>query len=245
MLQQPKLNNNVFIRNITKNMKGEDGNVTFLSFCTAMQWLETTNTETKIKALFHLLNNGKSLSKDLLQKVLAKIYPDDSQESLTVLVEVFFREMDPNNKGVIEEVDFVKWARNIPPDAKAEIFNFEIIPADIKELSSGPDITGFKKSQHKRQSPEPEFSRQIPTDYKLNEIAGKIYRRDWYLVANKLGFTSTDINEFELRFPDHKDTAFFMLKSWRNREGNHAYAINLEKALRDSGMNDVAMLLYP
>ena len=36
-----------------------------------------------------------------------------------------------------------------------------------------------------------------------------------------------------------------MLKSWRSREGSGAYAEVLENALRDSKMNDAALLLQP
>jgi hypothetical protein len=38
---------------------------------------------------------------------------------------------------------------------------------------------------------------------------------------------------------------FYMLKSWRDREGANAHSIILEKALRSSNMNDIAMLLQP
>ena len=36
-----------------------------------------------------------------------------------------------------------------------------------------------------------------------------------------------------------------MLSDWKVREGPIAYCGTLERALRNSGMNDVAMLLHP
>ena len=39
------------------------------------------------------------------------------------------------------------------------------------------------------------ISRQIPTDGKLKAISHKIHKRDWQLVANKLGLTSHDIQQ--------------------------------------------------
>ena len=38
---------------------------------------------------------------------------------------------------------------------------------------------------------------QIPTDSVLQQVANKIARRDWHLVANKLGYTSDNIKTFE------------------------------------------------
>ena len=36
-----------------------------------------------------------------------------------------------------------------------------------------------------------------------------------------------------------------MLQKWRDMKGDEATAAVLEKALRDSNMNDIALLLYP
>ena len=36
-----------------------------------------------------------------------------------------------------------------------------------------------------------------------------------------------------------------MLQTWRDMKGDEAIAAVLEKALRDSNMNDIALLLYP
>ena len=42
-----------------------------------------------------------------------------------------------------------------------------------------------------------------------------------------------------------KFQVFQMLKTWRDMKGDDATAAVLEKALRDSNMNDIALLLYP
>ena len=36
-----------------------------------------------------------------------------------------------------------------------------------------------------------------------------------------------------------------MLRGWRDQQGNAAKASVLERALRNSDMNDIALLLYP
>ena len=161
------------------------------------------------------------------------------------------------------------------------------------------------------------ISMQIPTDGMLRQIAEKATRRDWHMLANRLGFTAEDIASFEERNPQDgteqvcflyllcifsnitcyiwlsgKTKFYFhlpwnwndvcilpfkcllvtliltcllysqfwnyhqfwkllffqiydMLKSWRDREGTRAFGHLLEKALQNSGMNDIALLLQP
>lgn len=56
--------------------------------------------------------------------------------------------------------------------------------------------------------PAPSISRQIPTDNILKEISEKIYKRDWQLVANRLGLTGADISEITRRTSNKKDQVY-------------------------------------
>ena len=52
---------------------------------------------------------------------------------------------------------------------------------------------------------EPSISRQVPTDGVLKQIANKINKRDWHMLANKLGFTSPEISNYERKSSSKKE----------------------------------------
>ncbi|KAL8568866.1 hypothetical protein ACOMHN_009686 [Nucella lapillus] len=87
---------------------------------------------------------------------------------------------------------------------------------------------------------------QIPSDGILREIAEKVHRRDWDLLANSLGILYEDVENYRMEYPSSSSQQVFeMLKDWRQREGRQAQTRVLEKALRDNGMTDASLLLAP
>lgn len=39
----------------------------------------------------------------------------------------------------------------------------------------------------------------VPTNDSLETVAGKVQQKDWYLLGNKLNFTTKEMNSFEKR----------------------------------------------
>lgn len=89
-----------------------------------------------------------------------------------------------------------------------------------------------------------ENSHQIPTSDQLETVAGHIFRRDYRLIGNKLGFFESDMNHMENMYPgDRRQQVTFLLHEWRKREGARAYTILLQRALQEANMGDVAATL--
>ncbi|XP_064641183.1 uncharacterized protein LOC135495992 [Lineus longissimus] len=251
MLSAPHIASDVFVRNILRNFKGRDGVICFETFCNAMQWIENSDVDSKIRAIFHLLNNGNPIPRDVLGRVLKRVYPGENDISISTLTNGFMEEMDDKKQGFIEENQFLSWVKGLPRQHIEMILEFHVVPQNLIEdddilNNSMRRTTGYQPRRRPQQTIDADAaSKQIPTDYILTEIAVKASTRDWNLLGNKLGFTMTDINDFDRRHTGKKDKVYYMLKSWRDREGKNAHSIILEKALRSSNMNDIAMLLQP
>ena len=70
-----------------------------------------------------------------------------------------------------------------------------------------------------QQDNQPDISSQVPTDGLLRRVAAKISKDDWHLLANKLGFTASAIDEFEkndARTPEDKVIISLSFSVWRS-----------------------------
>lgn len=234
-----------FMKNMLTTLRDAHGNIPFQSFLNAMKWAEISEQEIKIRAVFSFINNGNSVDKDMLFRVLAKVYDGDSEESVKRTVNLFFQEMDKQNKGFIEKDQFVMWVQQLPQGTLDDLFNFHIIPPAVNQ-EAHRTFTSMTKTSDRPAAGSPVPSQQIPSNVVLEQVAHKVHMKDWALLANKLGFTAQDIAGFHQAEPkDSFSQVYTMLQQWSRREGTMAHAGVLETALRQCKMNDAAMLLYP
>ncbi|BFZ02870.1 hypothetical protein BsWGS_05908 [Bradybaena similaris] len=243
-LTSQKLSTDVFTKNILKNFKSSDGNISFESFLRALKWCESQDPQVKVKAIFQMLNNGSPIPKDIFQKILRRLYPEGSDEEIKRITTIFFKTVDTSNKGVLDESSFVHAVLKLPQAKTQNILNFHILPEQMRQQvhSSLPE---FSSQAGFYNTPTP-YAAQIPSDVILKEIAEKIHRKDWDLVANRLGFFADDIERFRKNNPDNTHQQVLqMLMKWKNREGDNAKASTLEKILRNAGMIEASLLLAP
>uniref|UniRef100_A0A0B6ZKR0 Death domain-containing protein n=1 Tax=Arion vulgaris TaxID=1028688 RepID=A0A0B6ZKR0_9EUPU len=244
VLVSPKLSADVFTKNILKNFKSSDGNISFETFLRALKWCESQEMQAKIKAIFQMLNNGNPIPKDIFQKILQRLYPGDSDEQIKRTSNIFFKTVDKSNKGLLDENSFLRAVLDLPRAKTQNILNFHILPEQMRETvhRSLPEFSSQADFYH---SPTP-YTSQVPSDIILKEVAEKIHRKDWDLVANRLGFFSDDIQSIRSNNPDNTYTqALQMLMNWKTREGDNARASTLEKILRNAGMIEASLLLAP
>nr|KAG5713406.1 hypothetical protein BaRGS_024954 [Batillaria attramentaria] len=114
----------------------------------------------------------------------------------------------PNDRP-LEEGDFVQTVMALPRDSVMSILNFHILPENMRE-NVHRNLPEFS-SRQVGYSPAPGFSpmsavgpepsSQVPSDPILNEIAQRIHRRDWDLLANRLGFMADDIDNYRQMYP--------------------------------------------
>ncbi|KAK7506169.1 hypothetical protein BaRGS_00002281 [Batillaria attramentaria] len=253
-MMSPSLTSDVFVKNILKYFKTQDGKITFETFLRALKWCEVQDLQVKTRGLFQMLNNGNPIPKELFQRIMSRVYPNDRPEEVQRVTNIFFKTVDKRGKGQLEEGDFVQTVMALPRDSVMSILNFHILPENMRE-NVHRNLPEFS-SRQVGYSPAPGFSpmsavgpepsSQVPSDPILNEIAQRIHRRDWDLLANRLGFMADDIDNYRQMYPSSSaQQVFQMLKDWKSREGRQARSDVLERALRNTGMTDASLLLSP
>ncbi|XP_064605860.1 uncharacterized protein LOC135470715 isoform X2 [Liolophura sinensis] len=241
----PHIEEDAFVRNILKSMKSQGGHVSFQSFLMALKWIECESVEKKMRATFHLLNNGDPLDRSLLAKILKRVYPEDSDATISRLADVFLREMDTSRRGYISEDEFIDWVKKMPQETITQLMDFHILPYDISHQAS-EQLSEFRDSKHSnsRLGPSSPSNRVIPPDKVLAQVSERICQRDWVLVGNKLGLQQKSMDEIISRFAgERQQQAYHMLLEWKRQYGELAYTSTLDKVLRSSSMTDVALLL--
>lgn len=256
-IRKSEFNSDVFMRNILrKYMDGTTKKITFENFLRALKWCEQAPIEDKVRAIFHMINNGNPVNPDLMVKILERVYPDDKGEPIQRIVTLFFQVMDKDQTGQIEEQGFVDGVKRIPGGTLEHVLGFQILPDEMKDRLH-KNLQEFRSDSVARNTATqpggpartparltPRRGKQIPSDTALREVAEKIWKKDWARVANKLGFFSQDVEEFRNASPNNpQHQVFKMLKEWRLRDGEEAYAEILEQALLDCGMTDAAIVM--
>ncbi|KAL8568865.1 hypothetical protein ACOMHN_009685 [Nucella lapillus] len=99
VVNSPALSSDVFVKNILKYFKGQDGTITFESFLRALKWCETQELRDKARGIFQMLNNGNPIPKDLFGKIMSRVYTNDRPEEVKRVTESFFRTVDKRKRG--------------------------------------------------------------------------------------------------------------------------------------------------
>ncbi|KAK7113198.1 uncharacterized protein [Littorina saxatilis] len=259
-INTPALSSDVFMKNIMKYFKNPDGTITFETFLRALKWCETQDLRQKARGIFQMLNNGNPIPKDLFGKIMSRVYPNDRPEEVKRVTESFFKTVDKRNRGQLEENDFVETVMSLPTDSATSILNFHILPETMREnvhrelpefSNRQSNVGGYTPNPYPspasmRPPSMDQMGAQVPPDVVLREIAEKVHRRDWDMLANSLGFLSEDVENYRLQNPSSgSQQVLEMLKDWKMREGRQAQSHVLERALRDNGMTDASLLLAP
>uniref|UniRef100_A0A2C9M093 Death domain-containing protein n=1 Tax=Biomphalaria glabrata TaxID=6526 RepID=A0A2C9M093_BIOGL len=166
------------------------------------------------------------------------------KEEIWRITNIFFNTLDTSRKGQIEESAFVNAVMGLPRAQTHAILNFHILSEKMRE-NVHKNLPEFS-SQAAFYTPSPSSMSQVPSDSLLGEVAQKIYKKDWELVANRLGFLSEDIEH--IRASNSGNTykqAYTVLVNWKTRERENAKASILERVLRNAGMVDASLLLAP
>lgn len=252
VINSPALSSDVFVKNILKYFKNQNGLISFETFLKALKWCETQELREKARGIFQMLNNGNPIPKDLFEKIMSRVYPNYSQDEVKRVSEMFFKMVDKRKRGQLEENDFVQAVLGLPSDPLNNILNFHILPETMREKvhQSLPEFSSRQANPggntSYRYNPTPGYEGQIPSDGILREIAEKIHRKDWDLLANSLGFLASDVENYRLENPaSSQQQVFAMLKDWRAKEGRQAQSHILERALRNNGMTEASLLLAP
>ncbi|KAM4807875.1 uncharacterized protein WCC33_000569 [Rhinophrynus dorsalis] len=223
LLEQIPLMNNEFI--------------TFQTYCSAVSWLAKAPLESKLRGLYQTLTSSL-LTKEHLHYFLHKLYPKEGSKYIDDLSYLLFSEIDKSSKGVIDEDQFVSWFQTLPQAHLIKLLNFPIIPPD---LESTRELGSFSAP-----TTQDEDDRWRLRDDQLQYVAIAMAKRkrDWTLLANKLGFLEKESIFFEKSHPEVKDQILDMLQMWKDTLGKQAQSQMLQDALKKTGNMDVANEIF-
>ncbi|OCU00396.1 uncharacterized protein LOC108712236 [Xenopus laevis] len=233
------LSKNPFTKQILQQIPVVNNEViTFQTYCSAVSWLAKAPQESKLRGLYHVLTS-KELTMGTLKNLLHNLYPNDGSNVIEEMCHLLFSEIDKSKKGVIDEDQFVSWIQSMPKDHVASVLDFRMISPELQSrdlsLSSvSPQI--YKAVDEKGRL----------RDDQLHQVATAIAqgKRDWRLLANKLGFLEKDCIFFEKNHHEAKDQILDMLQTWRNTLGGAVQSQILQDALKKSGNADIANEIF-
>ncbi|XP_022103245.1 uncharacterized protein LOC110985993 [Acanthaster planci] len=208
--------------------RSKDNVLTFQTFCNMSRWLADANIEKKIRAVFQCLNKGHALDLAIVTDILSEIYCDESKEVIDRSAKVFIHQVGDIASHSISEQQFVNWAMELPQDTLQTIMDFKCSPNNdtVEQASSSNPVTGSKRT---------------PTTKDMLKVSRMASRKDWMLLANKLGFTQDDINLIKEEAPgDAKEQVQQLLLLWTQRNGEQATVSVLREALQGSRMTEIA-----
>ncbi|KAK2152737.1 hypothetical protein LSH36_320g04000 [Paralvinella palmiformis] len=246
--QKHEIASDIFAKNILTALKSPSGRVEFLTFLNCAKWAESSPYNDKITAIFYLLNAGETINRQLLMRLVKRVYPGEKKARYDHLADVLMEQLGCERDGNVTLEEFIEQVNLLPRETLDQLFTFLIVPNVINEEAHK---TFSRLSNHPPtdvipQDNQPDISSQTPTDGLLHQIAAKVCKDDWHLLANQLGFTASAINKFEkddAKTPEGE--VFAMLVAWRQKGGPSATCGVLEDKLHACNMNGAAMLLYP
>ncbi|CAH2292502.1 PREDICTED: uncharacterized protein LOC108712236 [Pelobates cultripes] len=181
---------------------------------------------------------SSTLTTETMQSLLRHVYPKETPEKIAGLSRLVISEMDDADKGFIDEDQFVSWIQAMPQTSIASILSFPVIPPDLE-------------SSHTQSSPS------VPTasvlaergrvrDDQLHNVATLMVKRkrDWKMLANRIGFLEKDSRFFEQAHPEVKDQILDLLLVWRNAAGEQGQSQTLQDALKHTGNADIANEIF-
>ncbi|XP_013409735.1 uncharacterized protein LOC106173230 [Lingula anatina] len=127
----PKFKDDVFVRNVLVKFADQKGDIHFQTFLNAMEWFEESDIETKLKATFSLFNNGNPIYPEMLERIIKRVYSEDSEASHKRLTQVFMKYIDDKNQGFIDQDMFVRWAATLPKESLEQVMHFSVVPPEI------------------------------------------------------------------------------------------------------------------
>ncbi|KAM5194076.1 uncharacterized protein ACMZJ9_022306 [Mantella aurantiaca] len=214
-----------------------DAAITFQAYCSAVSWLAKAPQESKLRGFYQTLTSS-TLSYESLQILLSDLYPNEEPKTISDLCHLMLSEIDKENKGAIDEDQFVSWVQSISPAQVSSVLQFPILPPDVGSSTERvlPYISASTDLDDKWRI----------RDEQLQHVASLMAkrRRDWRVLANNLGFLEKDCIIFEQNHSELREKILDMLQVWRNTSGKEAKLQTLQNALKQTNNADIANEIF-
>ncbi|XP_078576538.1 uncharacterized protein LOC144862123 [Branchiostoma floridae x Branchiostoma japonicum] len=232
--QALQLTQDVFIKQSLRQVpRDENGGITFQTYCNAAKWMSIAEVEDKLRGVFKLLNRGKPVDRNIMKRILSKLYEEESEETITRLADIFVTQIDAKQQGEVDEDQFIEWVKTMPFETVNALLEFSIIPPELQDTRTSASQATSRASVDELAVPVSEET--------LQQVASKVHNRDWVLFANKLGFTQNDLTGISKKVGKNVyQQVLEMLHTWQRRESDAATCRVLDTALRDGDFIDVA-----
>ncbi|KAJ6657115.1 hypothetical protein lerEdw1_002861 [Lerista edwardsae] len=253
--------NNPFGQKLLKQIPvTNDDRITFQTYCNAVSWLSKSSSEIKLKGylehsvsvlqigyqmtgeemlwvggLYQTLSSG-TINKNQLQDLLHNLYPMESLSAINALAVLFLKEVDKGNQGYISEEMFVAWVQAFPQEMVESILKFPIIPPNLILIEPPTSYMSTVVDEQDKQGLDDQQLLMVAT-----EISTR--KRDWKLLAHKLGISEKDCFHSEHQNLEMKNQILKMLQIW-HRTCPEAPLPVLQTALRQSGNVDICNKVF-
>ncbi|XP_072261368.1 uncharacterized protein [Pyxicephalus adspersus] len=210
--------------------------ITFQAYCSAVSWLANAPQESKLRGFYQTLTSS-TLTFNSLQLLLTELYPNEEPKIIRDLCHLMLLEIDKENKGAIDEDQFVAWVQNMPRAQVSSVLQFPILPSDVTPSTEQISPMSASTDLH---------DKWRISDEQLQQAAFLMAkrRRDWRLLANKLGFLGKDCIFFEQNHSEVREKILDMLNVWRDTSGKEAQSQTLQNALKQTSNADIANEIF-
>ncbi|KAL5269013.1 hypothetical protein ACHWQZ_G002743 [Mnemiopsis leidyi] len=106
-----------------------DGKISFTDFCRYLYIWQTMTMEERLQTLFQILNNGDPLTAETVTEVIRAVRPESEDlDQIRMIAAQMPASLSCLGTSVIDEEDFVAWAKNLPlSELGMKLGNFTII----------------------------------------------------------------------------------------------------------------------
>jgi len=106
-----------------------DGKISFTDFCRILYIWQTMTMEERLQTLFQILNNGDPLTAETVTEVIRAVRPEtEDLDQIRMIAAQMPASLSCLGTSVIDEEDFVAWAKNLPlEELSVKLGGFTII----------------------------------------------------------------------------------------------------------------------
>jgi len=123
--------NDMLMYKVIDNIPSNDGQIVFTDFCRFLYVWQTMTMEERLQSLFQILNSGDPLTTDVVTEIIKFQRPNDDVDQIKQISAQMPASLACLGTTVIDEEDFVAWAKNLPELELDKRLTFVIVDQNI------------------------------------------------------------------------------------------------------------------
>lgn len=121
----------MLMHKVIDNIPSMEGQIAFTDFCRFLYVWQTMTMEERLQSLFQILNSGDPLTTDVVSEIIKFQRPNDDIDQIKLIAAQMPASLACLGTTVIDEEDFVAWAKNLPALELDKRLSFVIVDQNI------------------------------------------------------------------------------------------------------------------